>query len=830
MKNISQFLILIVLWSCGDKANKTEQVVSIETPEHTPAVTDKTPEYRQMEFDTDYDSSVVFIPGKGINPEALKNEIDLNMDISELSISDLVLLRNSFAAKQGYCFMKADLRAIFNTTTWYEKRMNDRYWAEEDINPFQPITYSKEELQFIEKIKNRENELKTRNLVAKNGRIVPNLNNIINLFQLEEADPRLMKMLGQNGFAVVPNDHIQLFHVYEQNDYRQFPNFVTTDMYMQLFHMYFGYLLRTVEEEKFIPLLSTICQNMYTDMMDVAKSNPDPTIQELAKHNATYYAIGFVLLTNKKIEIPSGFEAAYNQELKNIKAIKDDFSEFLDYKDVYFPYSLFKPRGHYTRNDELKRYFQAMMWLQTSPFCLDNDLHLKRAILNAWILNKSPRFGKETINSYRQILEPINFIIGLPDNVSFLQLAEVIQNNNYDLNSLFSNANNYNNFKREIKKIADAQNLIKPKVPMSCVDKINFMPQRYLHDNEVLQELVDVKNTPTQRGFPKGLDVMAAFGSTKAEKLLIDELKEGENWKPYPDLLSKLKTQMKDIDWDASVYNKWIESLLVLQQDNKDYPYFMQTPQWDKKNLNAALASWAELKHDAILYAEQPMAAECGGGGPPDPYTLGYVEPNIAYWKKVIELLSLTESVLKGNQLWDENIERITKRLKENAQFLLSASEKELSGKKLSEKEYREIEVIGSTFEWITLDLVKRKDEYLDSWDNVSGPDKSVAIVADIYTSNAMNNPNKGILHVATGFVNDLYVLVEIEGYLYLTKGAVLSYHEFVKPLNERLTDEEWQKMLDDGQAPDVPEWMKEIIVPINPPKMNEKIFYSSGC
>ena len=39
-------------------------------------------------------------------------------------------------------------------------------------------------------------------------------------------------------------------------------------------------------------------------------------------------------------------------------------------------------------------------------------------------------------------------------------------------------------------------------------------------------------------------------------------------------------------------------------------PYFMLTPQWEKKNLNAALASWAELKHDAILYAKQPMGAE----------------------------------------------------------------------------------------------------------------------------------------------------------------------------------------------------------------------------
>jgi hypothetical protein len=224
------------------------------------------------------------------------------------------------------------------------------------------------------------------------------------------------------------------------------------------------------------------------------------------------------------------------------------------------------------------------------------------------------------------------------------------------------------------------------------------------------------------------------------------------------------------------------------------------------------------------------MAAECGGGGPPDPITVGYVEPNMAYWKSVIELLDLTQAVLKKNNILDASIEKVTTSLRENAEFLLSASEKELNGETLSEQEYQQIEYIGSTFEWLTLDLVKQKDQYLDGWQNVIGPDKSVAVVADIYTSNASNNPEPGILHVATGNVNDIYVVVEIEGYLYITKGAVFSYYEFNQPLGVRLTDEEWQLMLEKNKAPKIPEWMKEIIVPIHSPKPNQKIFYSSGC
>src|SRR5690606_27287121 len=161
-------------------------------------------------------------------------------------------------------------------------------------------------------------------------------------------------------------------------------------------------------------------------------------------------------------------------------------------------------------------------------------------------------------------------------------------------------------------------------------------------------------------------------------RILINELKEEENWSAYPEKLKKAKNKVAGIDWNASLYNKWIHSLMELQKSNSKYPYFMQNEAWDKKDLTASLASWAELKHDAILYAEQPMAAECGGVGPPPPYVVGYVEPNINYWNSVIELISLTKEILVSHDLMTKQIDGVTKQLMENAEFLLSASKKEL--------------------------------------------------------------------------------------------------------------------------------------------------------
>jgi hypothetical protein len=261
-------------------------------------------------------------------------------------------------------------------------------------------------------------------------------------------------------------------------------------------------------------------------------------------------------------------------------------------------------------------------------------------------------------------------------------------------------------------------------------------------------------------------------------------------------------------------------------------PYFMVTPEWNLKDLNAMLASWAELKHDAILYAKQPAGAECGGGGPPEPVVKGYVEPNISFWKKAISLLDNTAHLLKEENMLTEKIGHATERIREEAQFLLNVSEKELAGKELSEEEYDQLQCIGATFENISLDLIREPDQYLMGWSDVQGADKKVALVADVYTANADNNPEKAILFEAVGDADEIYVVVEIGGYLYLTRGAVLSYREFIQPIDEpRLTDEEWQQQLEKNPRKGVPDWMKRIIVPLNKmPEVNEEFFYSSGC
>jgi hypothetical protein len=56
-------------------------------------------------------------------------------------------------------------------------------------------------------------------------------------------------------------------------------------------------------------------------------------------------------------------------------------------------------------------------------------------------------------------------------------------------------------------------------------------------------------------------------------------------------------------------------------------------------------------------------------------------------------------------------------------------------------------------------------------------------------------------------------VLVPIEGEWYVARGGVYSYYEFLHPISNRLTDEEWKDMLSSGKAPDRERWIKKYIL-----------------
>ncbi len=772
------------------------------------------------------DKAPITVPGKGkINVEKLYKNIDLNMDISQLSVCELRTLRNAFAARQGYLFNNSELRLLFNTTSWYDSLAWDRVLNEEARGP---VKYTPKETAFINKLKAREDQLLKNNFKAAGG--VVNLDNLANPYQLDVFPDEMRQYLTKYGFGIVEADNEQLFQVYEKNDYCMFPSFVTTDLYLQLFHLYFDTLMRKVEEGKLCGVIENTCKLLYDDMMKCAGTAKNATMRDAAEWNATFFAVAYELITGgKKLTVPQAYQEMAAKEVNFCKNSKNEFSQFLDYIHVSFAYSLFRPRGHYTRSEQCRRYFVAMMWLQTVPFGTDSDKFLQRAAIIADAVANKPAIKK----AYNSVADPITYLMGAPDNITILQVADIMREQGVTPAQLMKKGRALDNFRKRVDEVAEKQTRIRPKFERTSRNKINFMPQRYQPDAEVLLEMCDYKSEITKRDVPMGLDVMAAMGSSAAERILIDELRQDKQWSGFTPSLNKMKKVMSNTNWDICVANKWLGALNALNLfDDTRKPYFMKSPQWKKKDLNASLTSWAELKHDAILYAKQPMAAECGDGSLPAPVVRGYVEPNVAFWSKAVALIDDVNKAIERYGLMTEQIKSISEGIRDEAEFLLNASKKELAGQKLSDDEYDHIRYIGATFENLSLQLIAEPNQVLDGWYDVEGADKSISVVADVYTANGDNNPEQSVLFEGVGPANEIYVVVEIDGYLYLMRGGVFSYREFKRPLgDQRLTDEEWQELLKKYPNTGKPSWMDEIIIPLNTkPAENETVFYGTGC
>ncbi len=329
----------------------------------------------------------------------------------------------------------------------------------------------------------------------------------------------------------------------------------------------------------------------------------------------------------------------------------------------------------------------------------------------------------------------------------------------------------------------------------ATIKGFRFMGQRFIPDSYMFQELVfdKVGTMEKPRLFPMGLDVMAVLGSKRAYAVL-DSLGETqyENYVKQFEALKASFAALKAEDWTQNLYWGWLYALLALLNEKGDgYPSFMKSDAWADKELNTSLGSWAELRHDTILYAKQSYTL-AGAAMPPQEKPKGYVEPNPELYGRLASLAKMTYDGLDSRGLLENSLATKLEDLRKLLLKLKDMSEKELAGKALSDDEYDYIKYFGGQLEGI----LTFPPEVASSIE--SDTDKSMAVVADVHT-----DVNTGqVLEEGVGNPYHIFVLVPVEGNMTLCRGAAFAYYEFKWPMSDRLTDEAWQAKLKDGTAP----------------------------
>lgn len=609
------------------------------------------------------------------------------------------------------------------------------------------------------------------------------------------SDPAILDAIERHGFVVLPTDPadpsgIRLFwHIYEQVSYDQGTVYVTTDVGYHYWHLLFDKVLRALEQDVFLPKLRTLAAGMLS-----GAQAQEQGLRGSALGTDAARVLGLMQVEAALVGVPAGtMTAAAERELALIRQHAEMTESPLLGTKV--DYSLFTPRGHYTRNEELTRFFLGMSLLGQSPFAVDpaKPSLLRPGVLAARILLPEGTGTAELYQLWKDIEGPTAFLVGSADDYSPAELADAVVERTPD-GLTHPEALTDAVMADVVRNLLDSRAvMIDPETP-----SMRLMGVRFVLDSWILDQLLypNVGTAGDPRLVASPLDLASAFGSSFAAGV---QRKTGQDdFRHYEAQMAAMRKSVAavpDAAWGSTVYDAWLWSLeptWIVREDA--FPDYMRTTAWTAKSHQTGFGSYAELKHDTILYTKQ-AAAEGGDGAPP--YTpRNWVEPDPVPFLRLAAITALMHDGLGERDLLTDETDRLLRDLEELESFFGRVAQDELAGLPISEADNQRIGSIGGELEalwWRTSDQGGPSGGSLDD---------DAAIIADIQRAAA------SVLEIGTGRVDRILVMVPDDvGGFQLAVGGVYSYYEFLQPMSDRLTDEAWRAMLDAGTQPDRPGW-----------------------
>ena len=697
-----------------------------------------------------------------------------SVDLTALPYDELRLLRNEIYARNGYLFDDAFLRGYFNRFNWYLPIF--------DVDTFK-VVLNKEEVKLIDRIIIEEAKRKENKTIDQNGLKLYNTNLIVNNKQFVEIPEKVKEDLKKQNFSIIDANRAMLFYTYDENAYQYIPHYITTDLYLFILHKYFSKFLEKQDENFLSVELKSLLKSTALKLNELS----NPLVKSSVEWAQMYNTLALYMIGDSLVSAPIKYNAIFLEEKKNIdnESGKPLFipNDFVDYNEL-------KPRGHYTKSKNLEKYFRTFKWISLNGINLDDDEELKGLLILATIIKEDEKLSEKYFN----YVSTIEKIAGPEDNLSLTDI--IYQIGVMPVEDVVSDKNLIT-----IRKQLKALNKERIKMVFGKsfnpeeqkITRVSFISSTYSVSGELFSNLVHIDGFNSKRTFPRGLDIPAVFGNQTAQNIIINEYEDNKRWPEYLSRLESFQQQFRDYkDWNQNYSNKALQTALSASAEQDNYPDFMKTDAYNRKELSTTLASWTHIKHDLILYQEKPYAAECGeGGGPEPPKHYSYVEPNLKFWDTALDLVAWLEELSKNESTYSNELSRI----KQVGIQLRSIAYKEISGQLITDEEYDELHYIGGTIEYILLSLLET--------DHLPERERSMALIADVYVYNGEN------LDVAVGNADDIYVVVPIKGEYYIARGSVFSYYEFTGKI---FNDEEWRNNIEQKNIPQRPEWIIPII------------------
>lgn len=645
-----------------------------------------------------------------------------------------------------------------------------------------------------------------------------------------QLNPAELAQLGARGFVITDNRAFPSFaYGYSTIYLEDLPVYISADSILDAVHRSYDDMLKLLEEQALLPELEALLAGMHQKLTNGASDSV------AGKDADLFLAVARSLLAGRPIAPQAGAAASESDQLFELAQAAQGTRDVELFgvlrRDEDF--SQFEPRGHYTDSPALARYFKAMMWLgrvdlrliETQP---DGAQVFRRRQLDAMLLladlvrgDLRPRFDR--------VDRTISAFVGAPDYMTLPQVDELLSAlgvaSSADVAALSDEV--------VAQAIIDggfgAQRISShiivagaPGTTLPLSRSFALLGQRYVLDSHVFSNVVyDRVASKPLRLMPSPLDAaFAALGNDQAAELLAPELGQYET-SGYPSALAKVRL-LADAHpaefWDQSLYNQWLGALRELSPRRASaseaaaelFPV-ARTEAWGRRLINTQLASWAQLRHDTILYAKQSYTsgAECDF---PD----GYVDPYPGFYAALAALGARGQELLaeldlsRAPAVTRQRAVTYFQELTAVMQQLQAIAEHQRTGAELTP------EMLAFINDAVVVQDVCGGGHVESGWYKRLFFNPSTAVeadptIADVHTqpTDEAGNPVGRVLHVGTGAPRLMVVVAEGCSGPRAYAGLASSYREKVTENFERLTDEDW---LDTWFEEPEPEWMADLV------------------
>jgi hypothetical protein len=610
------------------------------------------------------------------------------------------------------------------------------------------------------------------------------------------------------------------------------PVYVSADSILFAVHRSYDKILAATELGILMPDLRALLDGMRERLAGDTGNRLDANVRTDVD---LYLAVASGLLEGRQVAPVAGADPAAVQKLYDKATHASGWEQvtlFGVVRDEDF--SQFKPRGHYTRTPELGRYFRTMMWLGRTDFRLvetqpDGSQVFRRRQLEA-ALALHALIAPALRPHFDRIDRTVTAFVGEHDYMRLDELGALLSDLGIDSAAGLASLSDA--------KIAQAildggygtqrisshimiNGLGKGTLPLSS--SFALLGQRYVIDSHVFSNVVYDRagGGSVWRMMPNPLDVgFAALANDQAASLLEPELQRYD----YAGDLASMRVLADSHPaefWQANLYNHWLGSVRALSPNKQAIldPASGLSPAarseaWGKRLLSTQLASWAELRHDTILYVKQSYT-----GGAACEFPDAYVDPYPQFYSRLgayaafgKELAAELAAAPHAPAHLTAGIAQHFELLGDVALRLGQMAEHELTGAPFTP------EMVAFINQSVVVESVCGTAELSNpGWYGKLFYDTNTAVeydptIADVHTqpTDEGGNPVGRVLHVGTGFARLMVVVTEGCSGPRAYAGLASSYFEHVTENFQRLSDEEWKPMVP-GAAD--PPWVSEIVV-----------------